>query len=259
MKKKSYKDKKLHKAAENRRRRENRRGRLVAVIIALSLFAAGGFFAQQKTLQSSAVQISPASLSPGSPSKEYVYAGGRLIATEEPEACVQSLLPTTRFFTLNGGDDSVIVTAPVGCNWTAASNAAWLEITSQSSGTGNGVVSYIVRDNFTAVPRQGVLTIGGKTLTVTQDSSASDDCTYTISPTSLSFGAGGGSGSVSVFAEERCAWQAISNASWVTVTSGCCGISNGTVAYTVAANTTGLGRNATITVAGRVFNVKQKP
>jgi hypothetical protein len=58
--------------------------------------------------------------------------------------------------------------------------------------------------------------------------------------------------------EGRCAWQASSSDSWITITSGCCGIGNGTVTYTVAPNTTGGVRKGLITVGGRTFAVKQK-
>jgi hypothetical protein len=59
-------------------------------------------------------------------------------------------------------------------------------------------------------------------------------------------------------AESRCAWQAVSSAGWITVTSASSGIGEATVNYTIASNPTGNGRRGTITIAGRVFSVKQK-
>ena len=50
----------------------------------------------------------------------------------------------------------------------------------------------------------------------------------------------------------------VSNVSWITITSPCCGIGNGTVAYTVAPNSGTTGRGGTITIAGKTFTVKQK-
>jgi len=54
------------------------------------------------------------------------------------------------------------------CTWTASSNAAWLTITSGSSGSGNGSVGYSIAANAGASQRSGTLTIAGQTFTVTQ-------------------------------------------------------------------------------------------
>ncbi len=77
----------------------------------------------------------------------------------------------------------------------------------------------------------------------------------TISPASRTIGGGGGSGTVSVTASG--AWTATSNDAWITVNSGASGNGNGTVAYTVAQNSTGAPRTGTITIAGQVFIVTQ--
>ena len=83
-------------------------------------------------------------------------------------------------------------------------------------------------------------------------------CTYTIAPTMQSFGAGSGTGSISVTPNSsNCAWTAVSNnTSWITITSGASGTGAGTVNYSVAANT-GAARTGTITVAGQTFSISQ--
>ncbi len=83
-------------------------------------------------------------------------------------------------------------------------------------------------------------------------------CTYTISPASQSFGASGGTGSVTVTTQAGCAWSAASSASWLAVTTGSSGTGTGTVGYTVAANTAATARTAGITVAGNSFAVSQQ-
>ncbi len=50
----------------------------------------------------------------------------------------------------------------------------------------------------------------------------------------------------------------MSNDSWITVTAGSTGIGNGTVFYSVSANTTGRSRVGTITIAGKVFTLTQE-
>ena len=90
--------------------------------------------------------------------------------TQDP--CTFSISPTSQNFTTSGGSGSVTVTAAAGCTWNAFSNAAWVTITSGSSGTGNGTVNYTVAANSGAA-RNGTMTIAGLTFNVTQDGSGS--------------------------------------------------------------------------------------
>ncbi len=84
-----------------------------------------------------------------------------------------------------------------------------------------------------------------------------DICAYSISPTSLTIGAVGGTGNpISVTAQAGCNYTAVSNNSFITITGGASGSGNGTVIFTVAANS-GATRTGTITVAGRTFTVNQ--
>ncbi len=64
---------------------------------------------------------------------------------------------------------------------------------------------------------------------------------------------GMGSGTVTVTADAGCAWTAGSDAAWVTISSGASGSSNGTVGYSVAANTASSGRSTSLTIAGRTL------
>ncbi len=87
---------------------------------------------------------------------------------------------------------------------------------------------------------------------------ASATCTYSINPTSASFGVAGGAGSVTVTAGAGCVWTATSNASWITITGGSSGSGNGAVTYSVAAYTAKpKKRSGTMTIAGQTFTVKQ--
>jgi len=83
------------------------------------------------------------------------------------------------------------------------------------------------------------------------------DCSYSISPTSQSFAAAGGTGNVTVTAGGGCAWTAVSNASWIDVTSGASGTDNGIVQYSVDANASSSPRTGTLTIAGQTFTVSQ--
>lgn len=186
-------------------------------------------------------------------SKEYVYAGARLIATEQP--CSYVLSAACGAFAASGTEASFTVTTAAPCGWTAVSNASWITISSQSSGMGNAIIGFVVRDNVTGAARQGAISIAGCTFSVVQTGSSS--CTYSISPSSTTLGPGGGAGALNVSAAAGCAWQAVSSESWITISSGGCGSGSGAVAYSVAANVTGATRFGTITVNGRVFAIKQ--
>ena len=73
-------------------------------------------------------------------------------------------------------------------------------------------------------------------------------CTYSITPTSASFPASGGTGSVAVAA--NCTWTAKSNASWITITSDSIGSGGGRVEYSVAANPGASSRTGTLSISG---------
>ncbi len=84
-----------------------------------------------------------------------------------------------------------------------------------------------------------------------------DICAYSISPTSLTIGAGGGAGNtISVTAQAGCNYTAVSNNAFITITGGASGSGNGTVIFAVAANS-GAVRTGTITVAGQTFTINQ--
>ena len=52
-----------------------------------------------------------------------------------------------------------------------------------------------------------------------------------------------------------CTWTAVSNDSWITISAGTAGTGNGTVSYSVAANTGTTSRTGTMTIGGQTFTV----
>jgi YVTN family beta-propeller protein len=65
-------------------------------------------------------------------------------------------------------DASVDMQNANGCRWTAEGQAAFLRITSPTSGLGSALISFHVDANRSGQPRTGVLTLGGRAFTVTQ-------------------------------------------------------------------------------------------
>jgi Viral BACON domain/Putative binding domain, N-terminal len=86
---------------------------------------------------------------------------------------------------------------------------------------------------------------------------SSTPCSPTLGAPTASAAVGGGTGSIAVTAGAGCTWTAVSKATWITVTSGASGSGNGSVGYSVAANTGASGRTGTITIAGQVFAITQ--
>ena len=166
-----------------------------------------------------------------------------------PSPCTGSLDLPSASFGAGGGSGSVDVSA--SCDWTAASNAAWITVTSGASGSGNGSVGYSVASN-TGFQRSGVIGIAGQTFTVTQ----AGPCTATLTPSSASFTAADGAGTFDVSAAGGCDRTAASDVSWIVITSGSNGSGNGSVEYSVAMNTAGP-RSGTITAANQTFTVNQ--
>jgi uncharacterized delta-60 repeat protein len=81
-------------------------------------------------------------------------------------------------------------------------------------------------------------------------------CTYTVSPQTIPLAAIGGTTTVTVTAPTGCAWTAVSNNAFITVTSGASGSGNGTVQISVKYNP-GIPRSGTLTIAGQTVTVSQ--
>ena len=166
--------------------------------------------------------------------------------------CTATVAPLSQLIGPPGGTGTSNVLTPGGCGWTAVSNAPWLSITSGSSGTGNGAVNYSIAANASTAPRTGTLTVAGSTVTVNQSG-----CSYTVSPTSQNIAAAANTGSATISTQSVCAWTAVSNASWITITSGSSGTGNGTTNYAIAANAASTPRTGTLTIAGTTVTVTQ--
>ena len=82
-------------------------------------------------------------------------------------------------------------------------------------------------------------------------------CAPTINSTGQSVGSAAATGSVGVTAGTGCTWTAASNVGWVTLSGATSGSGNGSVPYSVAANTATAARSGTLTVAGKTYTINQ--
>ncbi len=73
------------------------------------------------------------------------------------------------FPTTASGSGSISITTATSdkCQWSASTSDSWITL-SQTTGNGNGTLSYSVDYNSTGVQRTGTITVSGKNFTVTQ-------------------------------------------------------------------------------------------
>ena len=84
------------------------------------------------------------------------------------EDCQYLISPQFQVFPAGGGAGLVNVSANSRCAWSVTSGVSWITITSNSSGIGDGVVTYSVATNPNSSGRKGTITIGGQAFTVKQ-------------------------------------------------------------------------------------------
>ena len=82
-------------------------------------------------------------------------------------------------------------------------------------------------------------------------------CQFSIAPSDATARAAGTTGTIAVTTTPGCQWTAVSNSSWISVTSGNAGSNGGTVGYSVQPSNVITTRQGTLTVAGQTFTVTQ--
>jgi pseudomonalisin len=203
---------------------------------------------------------STSALAPGTYNLSITASGGTLshsvpLTVIVQQTCSYTLNPTNTSVGASGGIFSFNVTTQAGCVWSAATSNSWVTLASPSSGTGSGKINFTVAANSTTSVRNGGITLGGVTETVSQ---AAGSASYSLNPTSANVAAGGGNGSVALTVSPSTApWTAATNASWITITSAKSGSGSATVSYSVSANSTSSARTGTLTIAGLTFTVNQ--
>jgi BACON domain-containing protein/all-beta uncharacterized protein len=180
--------------------------------------------------------------------------GQTFTVTQAGLACTYALTPASQSVPAAGGTTSFTVTAPAGCAWTATPTAAWITVAAGPSGSGNGTVTIMVAANSATNTRSGGVNVGGQVFVVSQ---AATTCGFSVSPTSQTLPASGGSASISVATSAACSWTSSSATPWISIVSGASGNGAGTVSISASANSGSTARSATITIAGQSVSVSQ--
>ncbi len=150
-----------------------------------------------------------------------------------------------------GGAFNIGIQTSAGCTWSVAGLPSWITVSGLGSGTGPATVSLHVSANLAATRSAG-FTVAGITVLASQAV-----CSYELSPGGQSFPSTGGSGTINIAAPAGCSWSAGNTLPFVTIIGTTIGTGNGTVNFTVTANT-GLDRSGTFTAAGLPFTVQQQ-
>ncbi len=189
----------------------------------------------------------------------YIAGEGRVRAITSSGSCFYTLSSAAANFDLRGGPGSFTVNSSAGCSWSVASNASWLTITGNSSGTASGTVTFTVAANPNPSLRSGTLSIAGRTFSVTQ---AAFGVTMSVDHTFLQFGTTELSDFVSSPQTVAVTFYGAGNVNW-TVSSSSPSIlltpASGVGAGTFQVKVFGPGPSATVTViANGVSNSPQE-
>jgi len=154
--------------------------------------------------------------------------------------CTYSIAPAGQTVGPEGGGGSFTVTTPATCQWSAASsNPDWLVITSASTGTGNGSITFNAAPN-SGGQRVGTIVVNGQTFTVTQLAAAPPappPCTLSVSTNAPPpVPSGGGTVEVIVSSPAGCTWAASTGDVWLGIVSGSPGNGTGSVLISAQPN-----------------------
>jgi all-beta uncharacterized protein len=178
-----------------------------------------------------------------------------------PTTCVMALDSPGQAFAAAGGTAHITATIARGCAWSAVSDAAWVRVTSGSTGNGSGVVTFVVDANIATDSRGATIRIADQIFQVSQQAAAPASCVYAITPARSVVPSRSTAFDVQVVTPFGCRWEFAGNDSWIHVEPQSDGApngnGNGTVTATIAGNGSAGSRTGTATIAGQTVTVLQ--
>lgn len=152
-----------------------------------------------------------------------------------------------------GAAGTITVTTTRDCTWAASTSASWVVITSGTNGQGSGALAYRVAANPDAAPRRASVAVNNAKVDIVQEAT---QCRFTVAPSGVTIGAGGGAATVSIEASAAsCSWSAATDVGWIHVDPAS-GSGNASVKLTVDANG-GAARTAPVVIASQQVAVTQ--
>ena len=130
-------------------------------------------------------------------------------------SCTYAVVPNATPMTASGSNIRLLVTTGPTCTWTYQGNDPWITVAPDAdstgqTGTGNGTVVLTAAANPGASHRSGTATVATQSIAVDQAGTGGSGCTFTVSPTGLTFTGGtAGTGQFTVTASApNCGWTA---------------------------------------------------
>lgn len=171
-------------------------------------------------------------------------------------SCTFAPAPSTYSISGVGGTSSFSLGTGTGCQWSAVSQQPWLSITSGTSGQSSGTVSFSVAANPVTNPRAGTIQVGSGLSMSNFAVYQAGACYYSLSEGPVvAVPPSGESNTVTVTTTSDCVWSAVSNANWLTISSGASGTGTGSFTYTAAPNSGSVDLSGTITVMNQALTV----
>ena len=191
-------------------------------------------------------------------STSIVVNNQRLALSQEARPCRFTLSSTSADVSADEGRVTVEVDTLEGCAWRASTTTSWIRVPGDER-TGSGSVVMTVQGNDDGDGRRGLVTLGGQPFTIAQSGrdasapgpAAPSSCTPSVEPAALDVPSTAQSHSVDLEIGPGCNWTAVSNDSWVSLTSPRSGSGEARVQFTVSANTGTAARTGSLTVAGQ--------
>ena len=179
---------------------------------------------------------------------ELAIAGQTFTVTQTGVAA--TLSPTQATADMNSTIIQVTVTADAETAWRAETDADWLSFPFGAEGKGTGTLLVVVASNPSVKERQGIVSVGGATLTVTQ--AGTQQYALVLAPETGTVAPTGGDGTVEIVATPDLEWSvATQQTDWLTVNQKE-GAGSGQVTYHAAPNPETGARTGTIRVSAQL-------
>jgi hypothetical protein len=178
----------------------------------------------------------------------WVFIGGQsLVLTQSALGCALDLSIMHRDHGNGSATNTIDVTIAANCTWFATTTNTWIQITTNSSGTGSKTIGYIVSPNPNSYPRTGYINVEERTVSLDQ---AGSPCKIPLTPLSATHTPLQETGTIVVASPGGCNWTVSTINPWVTILSGTTGSGIGVITYRVNANPNSGARSGGITVTG---------
>ncbi len=181
----------------------------------------------------------------------------------QANGCTYSLSAPSASVPSSGAQISVNLTTGGSCPWTISTLPSWIQSLSGGPPEGSFEFLFNVTSNTAGPARSVTLTIAGLSFVISQNGGFT--CTFSINPTSRSYGYLRTTDEIDLTTTSTCAWLATSDSPWLHITDVASGLGDdpvmgiglGHVNIGIDTNSTNAGRLGTVTAGGIAFTAHQ--